>query len=400
MIKPSTPSNENDRIQDLVSYDILDTLPETDYDNITTIAAQLCQTHISLISLVDTNRQWFKSRYGLEALETPREIAFCAHAIESPDEVFIVNDARTDNRFFDNPLVTEEPHVIFYAGVPLISEKGYALGTLCVIDEEPKELTSAQITSLKALSKQVINILELRKHKRLLEESVNELEEKNIELEQFAHIAAHDLKSPLNNINGLADLFSLSYESKLDSEGLELLDLIRKSTNKLKNLINSLLKYSKSSKIASKEKSTINLEVFKNEIELLLKKDKSCQISLNTNLNTINANATAMNQIMINLVSNAIKYNDKPCAKIEIGVEDKENRYEVYVKDNGPGIPKEAQSKIFNVFETGGTKDKFGEKGNGIGLATVKRLIEAQGGSIDIESEINQGAKFIFSLGK
>ena len=144
MIEPKKYKKEEERIQDLESYSILDTLPESDYDNLTTIAAEICDTEISLISLVDNNRQWFKSSYGLNVKETPRKYAFCAHAINDPDNILIVKDARKDERFHDNPLVIGEPKVIFYAGVPLISDNGNPLGTLCVIDYKSKELTERQ----------------------------------------------------------------------------------------------------------------------------------------------------------------------------------------------------------------------------------------------------------------
>ena len=181
MLKPTIPDNEKERQKELASYSILDTLPEEDYDNLTAIAAEICGTNISLVSLLDDTRQWFKSHHGVDAEETPKEIAFCAHAINSPDEVFIVQDARKDDRFSDNPLVTEEPHVIFYAGVPLIGEKGLPLGTLCVIDNTPKLLSQSQINSLKALTNQVMNLMELRRTKAELEKILEETKEKQQE---------------------------------------------------------------------------------------------------------------------------------------------------------------------------------------------------------------------------
>ena len=185
MITPQIPLNETERQKDLESYSILDTLPEVDYDNLSAIAAEICGTSISLISLIDNNRQWFKSHHGYKEKETPRNHAFCAHAINDPEDIFVIQDARNDERFHDNPLVTGEPHFIFYAGVPLTNENGMALGTLCVIDHKAKQLNESQLNSLKALSNQVMNLLELRKAKKSLEDSHENLEEKNIELERL-----------------------------------------------------------------------------------------------------------------------------------------------------------------------------------------------------------------------
>ena len=181
MIKPKMPANEQQRISALNEYLLLDTLPEKDFDDITKLASQICNTPISLISLVDKNRQWFKSHHGLSAPEMSREYSFCAHAINNPEEIFIVPDSTEDERFADNPLVTGDPHVIFYAGVPLTTDAGYALGSICIIDNKPRTLTCEQLESLKALSNQVMRLLELRKKNYLINEKQLQLE-KSIEL--------------------------------------------------------------------------------------------------------------------------------------------------------------------------------------------------------------------------
>jgi PAS domain S-box-containing protein len=161
-MKADLPLNEDLRLKALQDLAILDSPREQSFDDIAQVAMHMCDVPIAVVSLVDRDRQWFKSCLGLEATETPRDLAFCAHAILAPDDVFVVEDATKDNRFFDNGLVTGAPYIRFYAGAPLVDSEGMALGTLCVIDYQPRRLTATQITSLKALARQVVQLLRLR----------------------------------------------------------------------------------------------------------------------------------------------------------------------------------------------------------------------------------------------
>lgn len=162
MKKAPIPFNEKQRINALKNYEILDTLPEDYFDNIVQLASIICDTPISLISLIDTDRQWFKAKTGLSAEQTPRDISFCGHAING-EELFYIEDATKDERFSDNPLVTNDPHVIFYTGHPLIDLNGYKLGTLCVIDNKPHKLNESQKQQLAILAKQVVYLINSRK---------------------------------------------------------------------------------------------------------------------------------------------------------------------------------------------------------------------------------------------
>src|SRR5260221_3207442 len=174
-MKPAPPHpRESERLAALQAYQILDTLPEQQFDDIVTLAAAICETPIALLTLIDEERQWFKARKGLAVPETPREIAFCAHAILT-DDVFEVQDATGDERFAGNPLVTGEPHIRFYAGAPMITDAGLPIGTVCVIDREPRQLSAHQKTALQALARHVVALLELR----------NRIEERNRAEERY-----------------------------------------------------------------------------------------------------------------------------------------------------------------------------------------------------------------------
>lgn len=166
------PEREQERLRELDLLNIMDSLPERSYDGFAKLAAIICETPIALISLLDGSRQWFKANVGLDATETPRDQAFCAHAIIEPGTVMVVNDAAADERFVDNPLVKGDPNIRFYAGAPLVTASGLALGALCVIDREPRELSARQLEALETLASEVSMMLQLRRAVGELERTV------------------------------------------------------------------------------------------------------------------------------------------------------------------------------------------------------------------------------------
>jgi GAF domain-containing protein len=167
------PSQEAARVAALDRYAILDTEPEQTFDDLVSLASYICKTPIAMLSLVDDRRQWFKSKVGVQVRETPKEISFCAHAIQQED-LFVVPDTLKDPRFKENPLVVGEPHIRFYTGAPIVNEEGFALGTLCVIDRQPRELDSEQKEALWALSRLALGQMELRQNLHLLKEALSD----------------------------------------------------------------------------------------------------------------------------------------------------------------------------------------------------------------------------------
>jgi len=212
---PAKPDNEKQRLETLRGYEILDTEPEASFDDLTFLASYLCETPVALISLVDADRQWFKSKVGVSLLETSRDIAFCASAILQPD-VFIVPDASKDKRFADNPLVAAEPKIRFYAGAPLMIH-GQALGTLCVVDRVSRELRPEQLEALRALSRQVVAQLDLRRNLKQLEQALKTRDRVEAEKER----SLRELQTALANIRTLEGLLPICLSCKKiqDQEG-------------------------------------------------------------------------------------------------------------------------------------------------------------------------------------
>ncbi|RFN58342.1 sensor histidine kinase [Marixanthomonas ophiurae] len=397
MITPAIPANEQERLAALRSYQMLDTLPEKDFDTITTLTASICDVPISFITLMDADRNYLKSQHGIDLQESPRDTSFCGHAIVDNAEVFLVKDALKDIRFKDNPVVTEQ-NIRFYAGVTLYNPDGYALGTLCILDNKPRELTDKQINALKALASQVVNLLEERKKNIALKKLQKELKENNEQLKNFAGIISHDMKMPLANMIVTSDILKKKYGESMDDQGIEYLDYLKQSSFTLSEYITGLLEHYESDKTSQKSFEEFDTLHLFEEIVELLNINVDCEINLPDENLEVSCNRAALEQILINLIGNSLKYNDKDKIVINIDSEKKNGMLYIKVSDNGIGIPKEKLKNIFDLFTTLGNLDRNGKKGNGIGLSTVKKLINNLGGDISVTSELGKGTTFDFSI--
>jgi len=397
MIAPDFPKNERERLAQLNKYKLLDTLPESDFDNITSLVATICEVPISLITLLDSDRNFLKSHHGIDIQESPRNISFCGHAILQ-DDIFIVEDARKDIRFKDNPLVAGV-NAIFYAGVPLITKEGLALGTLCIYDHVPRKLTETQKKALITIAKQVLNLFDLRLNNRLLAESKQELTDRNNELGKFASHVSHDLKSPLANIMSLTTFLKEDEANVISSESIEYISFIEESAESLKNYIDGILIHYKASELLNADKEYVQLNsVFEDIQRIHSLNDEQFRVANYTN--TVFIIKAAVTQILINLVDNALKYNNKPNPEVILGFSENKNDYTFTVKDNGNGIAEAQQDQVFKLFNNNNQVDVKGKKGTGIGLFTVKNLVKKLGGIITLESELNIGSIFTFSIAK
>lgn len=401
MIIPEKPKNERLRLRAVRQLGLLNSLPQETYDNITTLAQEICDTPVALLTILDDEKQWFKSKKGIELNETDRDISFCGHAILKPHELFEVEDASKDQRFKDNPLVTfEDLSVRAYAGIPILNKEGHPLGTLCVLSKKPKKLSLHQRKSLIALGKQVEILYEFHLRSLELEDMRDEIGENNKILKEFAGNISHDLKMPLANIILTSEIVKAKYSNLLDETGLGYLEYIKNSGLKLSEYITSLLEYYSDGGEYNDGINSFLLNDLIEDIIDLLKIKVKCEIELPVENIEIIGNRAAIGQILMNLISNSIKHNPKDEILINISCEEKDGFYQFGVQDNGVGIAKKDLKNIFKLFTVIKVKNTKESEGHGIGLSTVKKLINKMEGEINVKSEEGEGTLFEFSVKK
>ena len=388
--------NEKARLQALEELDILDTIEEAAYDDLTYLATQLCDAPIALVSLIDENRQWFKSRQGLDAAETSRDVAFCAHAIHG-DDIFIVEDSDNDERFHDNPLVTGAPHVKFYAGKPLFVDGKYPVGTLCVIDDHARTLTQEQRQSLEALARQVESQLALRM-------KIKQLKQLDNSKDEFISMVSHELRTPLTSIVGALSVLSNILKDQVGSDLLKMADIAHRNSERLIYIVNDILDIAKIN--AGKlllSTTVVNLnEVIYESIESNTPYVEKCHCHINTDLAATNnieilIDKARIIQVMNNLISNAAKFaDDNDVINITSAIEN--GFVKISVVDHGPGIDITARDKIFDRFVQLTASENQKLPGTGLGLNLCKHIIEQHHGSIDVQSEPGVRTEFYFTL--
>ena len=399
------PANETDRINVLKKYQILDTSEESSYNDLAKLASQICQTPISLVTLVDTDRQWFKAKVGLNVSETSREVSFCAHAINE-NELFVVEDAMEDERFLDNPLVTSDPNIRFYAGMPLVNPKGYRLGTLCVIDTNPRKLDEHQLFALKTLGKNVMGQMELDLQNRQLLNVIEKIDRQNDELSRLnvintklLSIISHDLRSPITTMSGFIDLIEsekLSQDEILKSaSGIK--NLLNASTDLLENLIQWGITYLDENTLKLQKINLHQLvERLNNGFDMIVgKKDNQLINNLDQGLE-IMADSVRLRFILRNLIQNANKFTSE--GSVTISNDFNDNHVIIRVTDTGQGIPPERIDSLFDWHKRSTTLGSSGERGSGLGLLLCKEFVESHGGTIKVSSVQDIGTNVTFTI--
>ena len=394
-VAAAIPANESERLAALRRYGLLDTPAEAAFEDLTQLAGFICGTPISVISLIDADRQWFKSRIGLEVQETHRDLAFCAHAILQ-DGVFVVPDASKDRRFVTNPLVTGDPNIKFYAGSPIVTSDGMPLGTICVIDRVPRELTEGQRSALEALSRQAMAQIELRKRYSEIEDAYEKLEALDHMKSQFVSMVSHELRTPLTAIRGGLQLALEGIDASAYEDEHALLRAALHSSERLIRLTNDILDMSKF------EAGRMQLNPIPTPFAPLVDVAVSAvghmpgprvpvDRDLPDDLPTVTVDPDRIVQVLVNLLSNAKKFAP---AGTSVRISARADRGGILctVSDRGPGMTSEEREHLFQPFVqlAGGAK----AGGTGLGLVISRHIMQQHGGTITVASTPGRGSEF------
>ncbi len=410
MIEPGMPEREEARLGILRELEILDTTNEASLDELTALAAEVLGVPTVLISLVDKDRQWFKSKVGLGASETPRNVSFCGHAILDT-KTLIVEDATKDLRFFDNPLVVGAPHVTFYAGVPL-EVGGEFIGTFCAIDSKKRVVSPRQKELLELIARQVQTQLKHRyaviSSKKLnlkLFDLTLEIETEKNKLAAFSKNKAnfysqmnHEIRTPLQGLLGSLELLSkaedLTSRQEYEKSAAACAEFLLTVTNDILDL----------GKIESDSidmvSTTFSLSELLERLKLIttsMFSGKDIKVKFNHLLPEgvwIYGDKNRLTQVFLNLISNAFKYTDRGEIEIKTSYHMQKQKLDFSVTDSGIGIPDSVLKNIFNQYYRVDHGDKKERPGTGIGLYLVKRLTEKMNGEITVVSKVGVGSCF------
>ncbi len=375
-LSPNIPLDEKKRLNSLYHLKILDTLPEERFDRITKLATSLFGVPISTITLIDSNREWFKSCQGLDNREGKRAISFCGHAILE-DEELIINDTLKDERFRNNPMVTKKPKIRFYAGIPLRSADGFKVGVLCIKDTKPRKLSFEQKENLKRLAKWAeieLNMHELSNSLEARKNAEDKIVKLNDTLKLLNKILRHDLFNNLTVINNKIKLF---LRKSIDEDSLKnTIDTVERSID----LINQV-KHMEDTVTSGSEIKRYKAE---NMIKKVAREFPQLKITVNGDQVVVDENFFS---VFENIIRNAYIHGNAD--RVSVKVKQIDEKAEISFSDNGIGIPDKIKEKIFDEGF------KYGENGHtGLGLYIVKNIIESYEGTVSVKNNKPKGSVF------
>lgn len=403
--------NERGRLAALLECEILDSESQESFDDLTKLAANICQTPVAFIGLIDEARQWFKSRVGFSRTEMPRQFSVCDLTIQTPQEIFIVQDALLDERFVYHPMIADSPFIRFYAGVPLVTDDGFAIGTLCVMDFEPRVLSVEQIESLKLLARQSMSQIKLHRlaHKRMqMEEELQATRSAAFESVRlktaFLTNISHEIRTPLNGMIGMTELL---LDTPLDALQKDYAETARNSAEELLRIIDDILDLSK---IEAKKLffEAVDFELrpmLESVIEFLEERAHRKNLTMQFFVapdtpQFLYGDPKRLRQVLVNILSNAVKFTEKGNINVLVRVEKRMGQtisLKFTVADTGVGIDEKDIKHLFQPFMQIDNSPTRKFSGTGMGLIISKQIVEMMSGEITVESRINEGSKFSFT---
>lgn len=393
--KAVVPENEFERQEKLDEYNILDTLPESEFDSLVELAALITGSPVSLMNLLDHNRQWTKAAFGAETGDNDRTDTVCQYTIMG-NENFEIEDLSKDQNFKNMPYVEGDPNYRSYSGYPLRTPDGYNIGALCVLDYKPKKLSDDQKKALKTIADEIIARLELRKKQR-------ELEKLNREKDHFLSAVNHDIKSPLNGIISTANYLLNNWDGDED-ELRKFLSMIELSGRKLIHYTGELISNSLQQGESKLLLDEVELEpLVEDLIQIYKPVAKAKNITLTMEVDTpepFRLDNEKFKLILSNLISNGLKFSnsdDTVSITVEI-IENEEKTLHCKISDTGLGIPEEFLPTLFEKKKKHQRQGTDGEISTGMGLPIVKKFVELHNGSIKVESKENEGTTFYIVL--
>ncbi|MBE9583812.1 GAF domain-containing sensor histidine kinase [Mucilaginibacter sp. JRF] len=389
------PAKEVERIIELSDYDLDYGSMQDQFKDLTTLAAKIAGTEISLINLIDTYTLWSISRYGLPVEQLPREESVCQYTILGDDN-FEVGDLTLDERFRDKAYVSGAPNLRYYFGVPLRTAHGNNIGALCLMDTETKHLSAEKVEMLKLIADEIVSRLQLYKHAQDLKREAAEAMESKMRV-------AHDIRGPVGGIIGLANIITDQGRENTLDEMIKFINLISKSGNSILELADEILN-TESYRLRARANS-FNQLVLKDTLEKLYVPqalNKGIHLTITTNADTENVpfSKNKILQIIGNIVSNSIKFTPQGggvAVGIDLHLGGMQNTLIFTVADNGVGM---CPDKIASILAGEGTSTDgtFGEHGYGFGLSLVRDLIESLSGNMDIASTPGEGSVFTVTI--
>lgn len=385
--------SEAERLEALHSFEILDSVNEEEFDNLTTLASEIANAPVAMVNLIDKDRQWTKSMSGLslDVKEAPREETVCQFTIKSQD-VTEITDLREDERTSGLSHIKAEGGFRYYLGIPLLTKNNHAIGTLCVLDYKQRKLSALQIRQLKIIAREVMTHLELRKKNKELER-INEYKV------QLMKMLSHDMRSPLNGIMGLSSMLREQLENE-GSEHVDTIDIIEQSSSQLNQMIDEVMNYSiiESSGLTLKPSEKNLDEIVGNILQLYRPATRIKNIDLEFYTEGLEESVwidgDKFEQVIGNLLSNAIKFT-KPGGWVKLSLIRNNDTLELKVIDSGVGMSEEETKDLLkSKSNLPGTKGTSGEKSTGIGFDIVKHIIGLFEGDIKIDSTRGEGTTF------